>query len=360
MKQDMDHISRLKKDYPWIQTPLIVGAPMRLIALADMAVEISKAGGIGFIGAGTDVSDLSTHLEHAQTLLSRTALASSSNTLPIGIGFINWGADLAASIALIAQYRPSAVWFFAPASSASLADWTAQTRRASPHTKIWVQVGCVRDAVDVVREVQPDVLVVQGTDAGGHGLARGASLVSLLPETIDTLAALEKKTEDGSYMPPTILAAGGIAESRGVLAALSLGAAGVVMGTRFLAAPEAQISRGYQAEILRAGDGGQTTVRTKVYDTLRGTTGWAETHNARGVINRGYVDAEAGMAEEEGRRLYALEMQRGDGAWGVDGRMTTYAGSSVGLVREVKGAGEIVREVREGVRAVLDVVSARL
>jgi nitronate monooxygenase len=44
MSNTMDHTSRLKKDYPWIKTPLVVGAPMRLIALADMAVEISKAG----------------------------------------------------------------------------------------------------------------------------------------------------------------------------------------------------------------------------------------------------------------------------------------------------------------------------
>jgi len=40
----MDDMQRLKEDYPWIQTPLVVGAPMRLIALADMAVEVSKAG----------------------------------------------------------------------------------------------------------------------------------------------------------------------------------------------------------------------------------------------------------------------------------------------------------------------------
>ncbi|CAO2648974.1 Nn.00g099230.m01.CDS01 [Neocucurbitaria sp. VM-36] len=373
----MEQVQRLKKEFPWIQTPLVVGAPMRLIALADMAVEISKAGGIGFIGAGTDVSDLSSHLQSAQALLQHTSLptvttttSSPSPTLPIGIGFINWGADLSASIPLIAQYRPAAVWFFAPSSPSSLAEWTQKSREACPETKVWVQVGSVAEALDAYRNVKPDVLVVQGTDAGGHGLAQGASIVSLVPEVSDAVGKMVGGVtsdtggsggdgEEQGHDTPILLAAGGIADARGAAAALLLGAAGIVLGTRFLASHEANISRGYQAEVLRAADGGQTTVRTKVYDRLRGTN-WAETHNARGIVNRSYVDAMGGMDEEENKRLYGEEMERGDEGWGVESRMTTYAGSAVGLVKEVKGAGEIVREVREGVKRVLEGVNGRL
>lgn len=379
----MQHIQRLKQDYPWIQTPLVVGAPMRLIALADLAVEISKAGsfspashatrditvylshlnadptsdrhrltqpgGLGFIGAGTDVSLLSTYLEHATSLLSQFApLPSRPDTLPIGIGFINWGADLTAALPLIVQYRPAAIWFFAPSSTASLAEWTAKVRAASPQTRIWVQIGSVQEARDVVRAASPDVLVVQGTDAGGHGLARGAGLVALLPELCDAVAAV------GSGEAPVIIAAGGIADGRGAAAALVLGAQGVVMGTRFLAAREAVLAKGYQDEVLRAEDGGQTTVRTKVWDRCRGTTGWAESHNGRGIINRSFVDAEAGVDEEENRALYERDMEKGDAGWGVEARLCTYAGSAVGLVKEVKGAGEIVSEVREGARGILE------
>ncbi|OAL53211.1 inosine monophosphate dehydrogenase [Pyrenochaeta sp. DS3sAY3a] len=346
----------LKKDYPWIQGPLVVGAPMRLIALAKLSVEISKAGGIGFIGAGTDVSDLSQHLSDAQTLLKPTSLPSSS-TLPIGVGFINWGADLAASIPIIEKYRPAAVWFFAPSSLDSLAEWTTKSRTASPATKIWVQIGSVKEALDAIKTVHPDVLVVQGTDAGGHGLAQGASLISLLPEVSDAVARLAY--EEPAIKAPTLIAAGGIADARGAVAAFALGADGIVMGTRFLAAREANIAKGYQEEVLRASDGGQTTVRTKVYDMLRNTN-WAETHNARGVINKSYTDAKEGMGVEENKKLYAKEVERGDAGWGVQNRMTTYAGSAVGLVREVKGAGEIVREVREGVERVFEGVKGRL
>jgi nitronate monooxygenase len=244
---------------------------------------------------------------------------------------------------LIEKYKPAAVWFFAPSSLSSLVEWTQKTRTASPGTKIWVQVGSVKEALGVVEKVKPDVLVVQGTDAGGHGLAHGAGLISLLPEVHDALGPER----------PVLIAAGGIADARGAAASLVLGASGVCLGTRFLASPEANIARGYQKEVLRASDGGQTTLRTKVYDNLRGTTGWAETHNARGIVNKSYFDALGGMNEEENKKLYQEEMQKGDEGWGEQARMTAYAGSAVGLVRTVKGAGEIVKEIREGTRGLL-------
>lgn len=328
---------------------------MRLIALADMAVEISKAGGIGFIGAGTDVSDLSTHLQNAQKLLKATSLPTTP-TLPIGVGFINWGADLSTSIPIIKEYCPAAAWFFAPSSLSSLVEWAEKSRQASPETQIWVQIGSVKEALDVVKEVKPDVLIVQGTDAGGHGLARGASLIPLLPEVIDAVDAL---AENDDAQSPIILAAGGIVESRSAAAAFTLGASGVILGTRFLASHEANITKGYQTEVLRASDGGQSTVRTKVYDTLRGTN-WAESHNARGIINKSYTDAISGLNNDENRRLYNEEMKKGDEGWGVENRMTTYAGSGVGLINEVKRAGEIVREIRDGVRDVLQGATGRL
>lgn len=227
--------------------------------------------------------------------------------------------------------------------------------------------------MEAVGKVGPDVLVVQGTDAGGHGLVRGAGLISLVPEVCDAVGGLSKQLKSDSNTPtvsgvsnsttsadPIILAAGGISESRSASAAFLLGASGIVLGTRLLASPEANISQGYKNAILRASDGGQSTVRTKVYDNLRGTTGWAETHNARGVINKSYFDAMGGMNEEENKRLYEMEMGIGDEGWSADGRMTTYAGSGVGLVREIKGVGEIVREVREGVSGLLEGARSRI
>ncbi|KAF2708565.1 inosine monophosphate dehydrogenase [Pleomassaria siparia CBS 279.74] len=352
----MNGVQNLKKAYPWIQTPLVVGAPMRLISLADLAVSISRAGGLGFIGGGTE-SDLDVHLSRAKALLAESPIASRSNTLPVGVGFINWGSDLSISMPVIQKYRPAAAWFFAPKSIASLVQWTISTRNASPDTEIWVQVGSVSDALAVVKSVQPDVLVVQGSDAGGHGLAQGAGVISLVPEVSDAVDALV--TKEGGYSP-VIIAAGGIIECRGAAAALALGASGVVIGTRLLASKEAKIAKGYQDEVLRAKDGGQTTVRSKVYDNLRGTTGWSDSYNARGIINNSYTDAMAGLDEDENKKLYNEELNKGDDGWGVEGRLTTYAGTGVGLVKGVMSAEDIVKEVRQGAKDVLAGLTAKL
>lgn len=132
--------------------------------------------------------------------------------------------------------------------------WTKQRRKAAPRTKVWVQVGSVKDAVEIAQACKPDVLVVQGTDAGGHGLAQGAGIVSLLLEVADVAEALAKGGTAKEM--PLLMVAGGIVEGRGVAAALVLGAAGVAIGTRFLASAEANIAAGYRDEAVRASDGG--------------------------------------------------------------------------------------------------------
>ncbi|KFY36492.1 hypothetical protein V494_05024, partial [Pseudogymnoascus sp. VKM F-4513 (FW-928)] len=142
-----------------------------------------------------------------------------------------------------------------------------------------------------------------------------------------------------------VIAAGGVADGRGVAAATVLGAEGVAMGTRFLGCPEAKITKGYQEAVLAASDGGVNTVRTRLYDTLRGSKTWPEGYNGRGVVNRSYEERET-VGVEENVKKYLKAMEEGDNAWGPEGRATTYAGSAVGLVGEVKGAGAIVEEVR--------------
>lgn len=348
------HTSRALYPACYVLTHILTECFLRYLLFAIISNLLT--GGIGFIGSGTDTSTLSHDLKDAAQLLKDADLKTRNECLPIGVGFINWGADRETAIPIIAQYRPAAVWFFAPSSLESLHVWESQVREVSPHTKIWVQVGSVKEATQVVANVKPDVLVVQGTDAGGHGLVQGAGLISLLPEVHDAIHDMGRETsfKSESLSIPTLIAAGGIVEGRGAAAAFALGASGVVLGTRLLASPEAKISKGYQDEVLRASDGGQSTVRTKVYDNLRGTTGWANTHNGRGIINRSYLDAVGGMSEEENKRLYEKEMEKGDEGWGVDARMTTYAGSGVGLIREVKPVRAIVIEVRERARAVVE------
>jgi len=323
---------------------------MRLIALAPLAVAVSQAGGLGFIGAGSETSGLAEQFEEAQTFLKQCdpPLPTRDDLLPVGVGFLNWGADVEEASALVAKYRPAAVWFFAARSPDDMVKWTDRIRQACPHTKIWIQVGTVKTAVEYTQRCTPDVLVVQGTDAGGHGLQNGgSSLITLLPEVVDALAGLPEAKQ------MRLVAAGGIMEARGTAAAMVLGAQGVVLGTRLLGAQEANITKGYRQAVLAAGDGGVSTIRSSVYDTLRGTTDWPAGYGGRGVINRSYHDSLAGMPLEENKKLYNEAVEKGDEGWGDNGRLTTYAGAGVGLVKEVKGAGDIVEEICSTVPVIL-------
>jgi nitronate monooxygenase len=328
----------LHSQYPWLCTPILVIAPMMKITMAPLVVAGSQAGAFGFLAAGFDLTNLDSDLAEASELLKDADIPAPEGVLPIGVGFQNWGSDLKLAIAAIGKYSPAAVWFFAPRRLSDLLPWAREVRRVTDgRTKVWVQVGSVGQALEVAKTTKPDVLVLQGTDAGGHGLAHSASVISLVPEVVDALA------EERLRIP--VIAAGGISEGRGVAAALTLGASGVALGTRFLACKEATIAKGYQDEVVRVHDGGVSTVRSKLYDVLRGIVDWPKAYDGRGVTNRSYLDAQSGMSEDENKGLYKEEIEKGDEGWGAEGRMTTYAGTGVGLVREVQSAEDIIKDI---------------
>ncbi|KAL5604756.1 hypothetical protein BROUX41_001902 [Berkeleyomyces rouxiae] len=337
--------SLLTRAYPWIQTPFIVGAPMRVMSGASLAVAISEARGLGFIGPGAKAGDIFHELEAAKTLLAASPALKQlepSVPLPIGVGFQTWNGDLDTAVSAVHKYMPCAAWLFAPRhGQKELDEWTDRIRRASEMTKIWVQVGSLCEALDAAQSVYaPDILVLQGTEAGGHGRAvDGMGLITLLPEIQDKLDQM------GSTIP--LLAGGGIADGRGVVAAFGLGAAGVVMGTRFLASTEARIAKGYQDEIIRANNGAVSTVRTHLYNHLRGTFGWPEQFSPRTVVNQTWVDHKEGVAFEELQKRHNEAVALGDGGWGPDGRLATYAGANIGLIHSVGDAASIVQKTRD-------------
>ncbi|MCJ1339979.1 hypothetical protein MMC09_005272 [Bachmanniomyces sp. S44760] len=320
---------------------------MRLISRAPLAVAVSRAGGLGFLGAGNDLTNLMSDLEEAKVMLEKDPIdGAPAGSLPIGIGFINWGADLDLALEAIKKYSPAAVWLFAPRKIEDFRTWVSKIRDANDdRVRIWIQIGTVSDAVEVTKMCNPDVLVVQGSDAGGHGLEQGAGIVSLLPEVSDALESLSLMTRERTLL----FAAGGIMDGRGLVAAAALGAIGVVMGTRFLACNEANVAKGYQEEVVRTRDGGVSTVRTNVYDRLRGTTDWPPTYNGRGIINQSFLDDKSGLSIEENKEMYIEALRDGDAGWGPSRRLTTYAGTGVGLVEDVKSAQEILDEIRSNI-----------
>jgi nitronate monooxygenase len=316
---------------------------MRLIALSKLACEVSNASGLGFIGAGSDASTLEHELQQSKQLLK---VESTDGILPVGVGFLLWAGDklLQDALPILQRHKPAAVWLFADEHPDQLATWTKECRRVTSKTKIWIQVGTVADALQAMKSCQPDVLVVQGSDAGGHGLEKCAGLISLLPEVDDAVSLYCRENEIPN---PVLVAAGGIMDGRGVAASIALGASGVVMGTRYLACPESNMAKGYQDAVLKASDGGVNTARGKLYDSLRGTTDWPVRYGGRSVLNESWHDAANGMSFEENKKLHDEAIKKGDEGWGKNARLTTYAGTGVGLVKDVKPAADVTREVRE-------------
>ncbi|KAJ5514263.1 Aldolase-type TIM barrel [Penicillium fimorum] len=328
--------------YPWVSSPFVVSAPMKVMSGPALAVAVSRAGGLGFIGPGAKTQDTSDDLEKASSLIRQgpSTVPTPSSTLPVGIGYQLWADDINVAVDAIKKYKPCAAWLYAPRQGPKeYDDWSSKIRQASPGTQIWIQIGTVKEAKELLRNLElPDVVVVQGAESGGHGRAKdGMGLMALFPEVTDAMA--------GSQIP--LFAAGGIADGRGVAAAMCLGASGVVMGTRFLAASEARISQGYQDEVVRAADGAVSTTRTLLYNQLRGTFGWPEEYSPRTILNKSFVEQQEGKSFEELKRLHDEAVKTGDKGWGPEGRLATYAGASIGLIHDVKDAEDIVHGIRE-------------
>jgi nitronate monooxygenase len=309
-------------------------------ATAPLAIAVTRAGGLGQIGSDNDLVDLEKQLTSASDALKRT----SDGLLPIGVGFLLFIIDINEVMALLRKHRPAVVWLFAAKQTADYAVWAERAREASPGSMVWVQVGTVADA-----------LVTQGADAGGHGLAKRAGLVSLLPEVRDALS----KEGLGDVF---VVGSGGVMDGRGAAAALALGADGVVLGTRFLSATETRLHQNWRAEVLQAKDGGQGTVKSMLFDELRGPSIWPAGYDGRGLVNASSGDFDKGVGIEEVRRLFAEASQEEDGGFGAGGkgRAAMWAGTGVGLVTKEQPASEIVEEVRNGASKALEDARARL
>ena len=185
----------------------IVLAPMGNVSGGRLAAAVSNAGGLGLVGGAYGDPDWM-----RQELL----VAKTEATRPWGVGLITWHATNE-TVEFALQYEPDVFML-------SFGD-------PQPYAPTIKAAGCallcqVQDVEDAraATAAGADVIIAQGTEAGGHG-ARRATL-PLVPAVVDAVA------------PTPVLAAGGIVDGRGLAAALMLGAQGVLMGTRFYAATE--------------------------------------------------------------------------------------------------------------------------
>jgi NAD(P)H-dependent flavin oxidoreductase YrpB (nitropropane dioxygenase family) len=196
-----------------------------------------------------------------------------------------------------------------------------------------------------------DVIVAQGVEAGGHvrGVVGTLPLVPLVVDEVD---------------PIPVVAAGGIADGRGLAAVLALGAAGAWMGTRFLASQEALVNARYRELLLQAG--ATDTVYTSLFDV-----GWPPPDAPHRVLRNKTIDAwESAGHPASGQRPGEGEAVAKSDLWGPIARYTIatasshvegdidalalYAGQGVGLVRRTQSAAEIVKEIVEGAHQAIE------
>jgi nitronate monooxygenase len=173
-----------------------------------------------------------------------------------------------------------------------------------------------------------DIIIAQGRDAGGHsGSVRGT--MGLVPAVVDAVA------------PIPVVAAGGIADGRGLAAALALGAAGISMGTRFTASRESLWDPAMKAAALAAG--GDQTMQTRVFDVVRGAQ-WPAIYPGRALRNtfstewHGREDDLAARQAEEEKTYLAT-------APDDFSQRVVWAGESVDLVNDIPSAAEIIERI---------------
>lgn len=273
---------------------------------------------LGFLGIGYEPEDLAATLQACRDLLPAKLLK--EQLLPIGVGFLTWNCSHEVAISGLLSNPPRAVWLFGIASTAELGTWCNAVRSNLPSTLIFYQGGSLEDITAAIELTAPgdkrpliDAIVVQSSDAGGHGFARGASLMTLLPEVKDSIVEMKRTGKIPHDRVIPLLAAGGIMDSRGVAAVLALGADAAVLGTRLIATEESEAPDTFKELLVQAVDGGQTTARSTLFDTLRGHGDWPPVYDGRAIVNKSYVEAELqGVSLEIVKERYQTAVQEGD------------------------------------------------
>ena len=298
-----------------IEIPIFQGG-MSTYTSAELVAAVSNAGGLGIIGAlGRTRDDLRDEIRRVRNLTS----------MPFGVNHVVCRIDDACLELTLAQRVPvlSLSWGRA-------AELTARAHEVG--VKVVHQVTSPEEAGGVAAE-GADVVIAQGAEGGGH-VGTSMSTMALVPQAVDLVK------------PVPVIAAGGIADGRGLAAAIMLGAQGVLMGTRFLATVESH-SRGHSKDALLNSLGSQT-MASKFLDDVLGIL-WP------GSVVRSIRNP---ILEEWARKLPEDWAQHADELRpqvqaAVNNGDFVLAGESVGLVHEILPAGELVKKIAAQAEALL-------
>jgi len=300
-----------------VQHPILL-APMDLVADGKLAAIVSKAGGFGIIGGGYGNEEwLKRELDAA-------------GDARVGVGFITWSmAKTPRLLDLALERKPVAVFL-------SFGDVKPHADKIKKAGALMIcQIQTVEQAKDAVAN-GADVLVAQGGEAGGHGISRGT--FALVPAVVDAARGVP------------VVAAGGIADGRGLAAALMLGADGVLMGTRFYATQEAVGFQAAKERIVAAS--GDRTIRGILFDIARRNV-WPAPFTGRVLRNEfseKWRGREAELMQHQAEEAARYDKARSTGEFDT---AAVIAGESVDMVHDIPPAAEVVERVAKEAAALL-------
>ncbi len=282
-------------------------APMGGSAGGALAAAVSNGGGLGLVGGGRG---------DPEWLERELAVVVERTGGPWGVGFLSWSATPDVVEGAL-RYRPDAVML-------SFGDPRPLAEPVlAAGARLILQVTDLEEAAQAV-DIGADVIVPQGSEAGGHG--GGRATLPFVPIVVDLVGATP------------VLAAGGIADGRGVAAALALGAEGALIGTRFQARPEALVDPGVVKAIVEGN--GENTERSRVLDIARGAP-WPARYPAR-TLRNAFLDRWRGRedeleADEDARASYREATDRAD----LDA-VPVWASQAIDLITEMMPAADLV------------------
>ena len=295
-----------------IQHP-ILSAPMDVIAGARLTAAVSAAGGFGILGGG--------YGDKAWLEQETAKLADVSD--PFGIGFITWSlAKQPALLDIALEAGPRAIML----SFGDSEPFASRVKASGALLICQVQdEAMARQALDA----GADILIAQGTEAGGHGASR--TTIDIVPAIVDLAAG---------RVP--VAAAGGIGDGRGLAAMMMLGASGVLLGTRFYASQECDGPEEAKRRICAATSG--NSVRGIIFDLSRNNV-WPAPFTGRCLINdhaRRWMGREVELMQNVKVVVAEYAAARATGNFDI---AAVIAGESVGLIHDIPPAGEIVDRI---------------
>jgi nitronate monooxygenase len=296
------------------------------IAGPELVAAVSNAGGCGVLGmGGLPASYIRQQIQQVRTLTDK----------PFGVNIILPMLQEGQIEACLDEKVPILVLFWGDPKP-----YIEEAHKRG--TKVFIQVGSVEEA-QAAAAAGVDAIIAQGVESGGH-VKSTTSLSTIVPAVVEAVK------------PIPVIAAGGIANGRGVVAALSLGAQAVSMGTRFLCSEETQVLRAYKERVTRAK--AEDTVYTLLFDV-----GWSNA--AHRVLRNTEITEwetaghpETGKRPGEGSMLGTMQIAGTTvevpryavfppmlGFSGDIERMALYAGESCELINDIKPAALIVSDI---------------